>query len=80
LLTLVIATAQTGAPLAADRINVGEGLVADLAHGHIPNIFAEMGMRAEWRYNRAGFVKKAVIASAVLGTAIYLMRRRRRCS
>jgi hypothetical protein len=62
--------------LAADRVNVGEGLLSDLAHGHIPNIFAEMGMRAEWRYNRAGFIRKALIASAVVGTAVYLMRRR----
>lgn len=63
--------------LAADRINVGEGLLSDLAHGHIPNIFAEMGARAEWRYNRAGFVRKAVITTAVVGAAVYLMRRRR---
>jgi hypothetical protein len=63
--------------LAADRINVGEGLVSDLAHGHIPNIFAEMGGPAQWRYNRAGLVKKALVASALLGAAVYLMRRRR---
>jgi hypothetical protein len=64
--------------LAADRVNVGEGLVDDLAHGHVPNIFAEMGLGAAWRYNRAGVVKKAIVASALLGTAVYLMRRRRR--
>ena len=63
--------------LAADRINVGEGLLSDLAQGHIPNIFAEMGGPAEWRHNRAGFVKKAVVVSAVVGTLVYLMRRRR---
>jgi len=63
--------------LAADRVNVGEGLVQDLAHGHVPNIFAEMGARAEWKYNRAGFIRKAAVASAVVGLAIFLMRRRR---
>jgi hypothetical protein len=63
--------------LAADRVNVGEGVLSDLAHGHLPNVFHEMGLRAEWRYNRAGLVKKAVVASALLGAAIYLMRRRR---
>ena len=62
--------------LAADRVNVGEGLLDDLAHGHVPNIFAEMGWRSEWRYNRAGFIKKALVAGAVVGTAVYLMRRR----
>ena len=64
--------------LAADRVNVGEGLLSDLAHGHVPNIFAEMGARAEWRYNRAGFIKKAAIAGAVVGAAVYFMRRRGR--
>ena len=63
--------------LAADRVNVVEGLVDDLAHGHVPNIFAEMGIRAEWKYNRANLVKKAVIAGALVGTAAYLLRRRR---
>ena len=63
--------------LAADRVNVGEGLLSDLAHGHVPNILEEMGLRSEWRYNRAGFVKKALVASALVGTAVYLMRRRR---
>ena len=48
--------------LAADRVNVGEGLLDDLAHGHVPNIFAEMGWRSEWRYNRAGVIKKALVA------------------
>jgi hypothetical protein len=62
--------------LMADRINVGEGLLSDLAHGHIPNILGEMGARAEWRYNRAGFVRKALIASAVVGLAVYLLKRR----
>jgi hypothetical protein len=64
--------------LAADRVNVGEGLVSDLAHGHVPNIFREMGGPAEWRYNRAGFVRKAVVFTAVVGAAVYLARRRRR--
>ncbi|AEG91501.1 hypothetical protein [Ramlibacter tataouinensis] len=63
--------------LAADRVNVGEGLLSDLAHGHIPNILGEMGAGAEWRHNRAGFVRKAVVASAAVGLAVYLLRRRR---
>ena len=62
--------------LAADRVNVGEGLLWDLAHGHVPNLFAEMGGAAEWRYNRKGFVRKALIVSALVGTAVYLWRRR----
>jgi hypothetical protein len=63
--------------MAADRVNMVEGLVEDLAHGHVPNIFAEMGAGAEWKYNRQGFIRKALVATAVVGTAVYLMRRRR---
>lgn len=63
--------------LGADRINVVEGLLSDLAHGHVPNLFAEMGMASEWKYNRAGFIRKAAITGAVTALAIYWLRRRR---
>lgn len=63
--------------MAADRVDMGEGILEDLAHGHIPNLFAEMGGPAEWRYNRQGFIRKALIASAVAGLLVYLARRRR---
>ena len=63
--------------LAADRVDVGEGLLEDLAHGHVPNLFKEMGGPAEWRYNRDGFIRKAAIAGVVVGAAYLLLRRRR---
>jgi hypothetical protein len=63
--------------LGADRVNVVEGLLDDLAHGHVPNFFAEMGGPAEWKYNRQGFIKKALIVGALVGTVVYLRRRRR---
>jgi hypothetical protein len=64
--------------LAADRVNVVEGIGEDLARGKVPNVLGEMGIKAEWEHNRAGLMKKAVIAGAVLGTAVYLLRRRER--
>ena len=64
--------------LAADRVNVVEGIGEDLAQGKVPNVFAEMGIKSEWEHNKAGLVKKAAIATAVVGTAMYLMRRRER--
>ncbi len=64
--------------LFADRVNQFEGLGDDLRHGHVPNFYAEMGGPAEWRYNRAGVVRKAVVATAVIGLAAYLLSQRRR--
>lgn len=62
--------------LLADRVNVVEGVAGDLRQGRVPNIFAEMGIRSEWRYNRAGLVRKVVVASAVAGAGYWLIRRR----
>ncbi|WP_296952553.1 hypothetical protein [uncultured Massilia sp.] len=64
--------------LAADRVNVVEGIGEDLARGKVPNVLGEMGIKAEWEHNRAGLVKKAAIAGVVVGAAVYLMRRRPR--
>jgi hypothetical protein len=64
--------------LFADRINVGEGLLSDLARGHVPNIPAEMGARAEWRHNRTGFIKKAALTGTLLALAVYWVRKPRR--
>jgi hypothetical protein len=58
-------------------VDVGEGPIGDLAHGHVPKLFREMGGPAEWRHTREGFLRKAVIAGAVVGTADWLLRRRR---
>jgi hypothetical protein len=62
--------------LGADRVNMVEGLFEDLAHGHVPNLWKEMGLASEWRHNRAGFVRKAAIMGAVAGLAVYLMKQR----
>jgi hypothetical protein len=64
--------------LFADRVNVVEGIIEDLAHGHVPNLFAEMGGPAEWKYNRKGFIRKAIIAGGVVGLLLVLNSRRRR--
>lgn len=58
--------------LLADRINMIEGLVGDLKRGHLPNIFSERGMKADWKYNRKELVTKVIVATAV-ATAVYLM-------
>ena len=64
--------------LFADRVNVVEGIIDDLAHGHVPNLFKEMGGPAEWRHNRSGFIRKAMIGGAVVGLLLYINSRRGR--
>lgn len=44
--------------LFADRVNMVEGLGADLMRGHVLNLFAEMGGKAEFQYNRPAAVRK----------------------
>lgn len=61
----------------ADRINVVEGLFEDLSRGHIPNIFAEMGWKAEWKYNRKNAIKKVALASAIIGVGAWMIMSRR---
>lgn len=63
--------------MAADRVDVGEGLLEDLAHGHLPNLWKETGGPAEWRHNREGLVRKAAIATVVVTVMLYLARRKR---
>lgn len=49
----------------ADRINVFEGLIDDLKDGRFPNIIAERGFKAEWKYNKVGIIKKLAIGAVI---------------
>ena len=60
--------------MGADRINMVEGLVQDVARGKIPNVPLEMGVRAEWQHNKTGLAAKLVIAAA-LGGVLYAFAR-----
>jgi hypothetical protein len=61
----------------ADRVNVVEGLLGDLAHGRIPNIPKEMGMKSELKHNPAGFARKVAITAACTAAVVALWRMRR---
>ena len=50
----------------ADRINMVEGVVDDLAHGKVPNIFKEMGYTADWKHNRTSLILKCVAGAAII--------------
>lgn len=63
--------------MGADRVNVVEGLVQDIGRGKLPNIPAEMGVRASWQHDRAGLAKKAAVGAVLAGGLVLLMRRRK---
>ena len=58
----------------ADRVGVVEGVVSDLAHGHIPNIPSELGWKVEWKYNRTSLVTRIFIRAAVVTAVVMLLR------
>ncbi len=61
----------------ADRVSVVEGVLADLKHGHVPNILAEGGWRAEWRNNRTGLFRRILLRVALVSAAVAYLRSRR---
>ncbi|MFL6374117.1 MAG: hypothetical protein ACJ73D_05560 [Pyrinomonadaceae bacterium] len=61
----------------ADRVQMVEGVVVDLAKGQLPNLWKELGYSAEWKYNRKGLVTKlAIMGGVAVGIGLLLMRRR----
>jgi hypothetical protein len=64
--------------LLADRVNMIEGIIDDIRHGHIPNIFAERGMKADWKYNRKELIRNIVIATVITtGLLAFLSKRKK---
>jgi hypothetical protein len=61
----------------ADRVGIVEGILADLKHGHLPNVFAERGWKAEWRYNRTSLVWKVLVRVLLITAVIAYFSSRR---
>ncbi|MDQ1085532.1 MULTISPECIES: hypothetical protein [unclassified Siphonobacter] len=62
--------------LFADRVNVVEGIIDDLKRGYVPNIFAEKGWNAAWKYNRKGLITKIAVGALITtATVAFLCRR-----
>ncbi|MBX9851378.1 MAG: hypothetical protein K2X86_06420 [Cytophagaceae bacterium] len=49
----------------ADRVNVIEGIIDDLKRGRFPNIWAEKGLKARWKYD-----KKKIFQNIGAGTLL----------
>ena len=63
--------------LFADRVNVVEGVLGDLAHGKLPNIWAEKGYNIQWKYDRAGMLQKIAAAALVTTAAVVFFTRKK---
>jgi hypothetical protein len=63
--------------IVADRINMIEGVGADLMKGRVPNLFAEMGLGSDLKYNKKGLALKAG-AVVLTGVAVYALLSRPR--
>jgi hypothetical protein len=59
----------------ADRVGMVEGVVDDLARGHVPNIFGELGWKAEWKHNRKRLVTRVVVGTVIASVAVAYLRR-----
>ena len=60
----------------ADRVSVVEGVLDDIKHGRVPNVFAERGWKAEWKHNRPSLLRR-VVGGVVLTSAVIAYLRSR---
>ena len=61
----------------ADRVSVVEGVLGDLKHGHVLNVVAERGWKAEWKHNRTSLVRRILVRVVLLYAVIAYFRSRR---
>jgi hypothetical protein len=64
--------------LLADRVDVVQGIVNDLRHGIIPNIFKERGWTAEWKYNRPAMVRKIATGIVITSALVAILAGRKK--
>ncbi|RZJ27300.1 MAG: hypothetical protein EOO48_12180 [Flavobacterium sp.] len=57
----------------ADRVDVVEGILDDFAKGQIPNIPKEIGLKADWKYDKPKFFKRVAIGLALTGALIWYL-------
>jgi hypothetical protein len=60
----------------ADRVNMVEGVLDDLSYGQVPNIFGEMGWKAEWKHNRKSLVTRVLVGTVIASVAVAYLRRK----
>ena len=60
--------------MAADRVNVVEGIIDDIKKGVFPNIYKEKGGRAIWKHNPKMAAKNTAISLAIFAGILLLLR------
>ncbi len=60
----------------ADRVGVVEGVLGDLKHGQVPNVFAERGWKAEWEHNRTSLLRRVLLRACLIFVVAYFSRRK----
>ena len=64
-------------PPTSDRVSVVEGVLGDLKHGHVPNVLAERGWKAEWKHNRTGLLRRILVRVVLVSAAVAYFSSRR---
>ena len=54
----------------ADRVSVAEGVLGDLRHAQVPNVFAERGWKAEWKHDRTTLVRRVLVRGVLISAAL----------
>ena len=60
----------------ADRLNMIAGIAQDLSGGRVPNVFAERGWGAAWRFQRGRVVTRVAVAGIAAAAAFMYLRGR----
>jgi hypothetical protein len=61
----------------ADRVGVVEGVLDDLTRGQVPNLFKELGGKAQWKHNRKGLMTGVVVGAICTCAALAYLGRER---
>jgi hypothetical protein len=56
--------------MVADRVSVVEGVLGDLKHGHVPNVFAERGWKAEWKHDRTSLLRRILVRAILISAVV----------
>ncbi len=57
----------------ADRVNVVEGIIEDIAHGIFPNILAEKGYKGKFKHDKAAAIYRIAMGTLLTVGAIVLL-------